>query len=164
MSETFEGRCSCGALTYRMMSRPLITHCCHCRYCQRETGTAFAINALIEADRVEVLTGETVEATIPSESGKGLIMVRCSKCQVPVWTHYMNDRFVCWIRVGTLLEPDLISPDVHIFTDSKQPWVTLPEDVPQFNEFYNWDNRLGIWTAESIERDGVVMARMESEQ
>ncbi len=164
MNETFEGRCSCGELTYRMTSPPMITHCCHCRYCQRETGASFALNALIEADRVEVLTGKTTEAKIPSESGEGLIMERCAKCQVPVWTHYMNDRFSCWVRVGTLLEPDRIAPDVHIFTESKQPWLILPEGVPFFEKFYDWDNRSDVWSAESIARDEVLVEQMEAEQ
>lgn len=158
MSETFEGRCSCGALTYRMTSRPMITHCCHCRYCQREAGSAFAINAIIEADRVELLSGEIVEQTIPSESGKGLIMVRCAACQVPVWTHYVQDRITRWVRVGTLLEPDLIAPDVHIFTESKQPWVVIPDDVPSFGQFYDWENNT-VWSEASKERDKALMAR-----
>ena len=161
MGEPFEGRCSCGALKYRMTSRPIITHCCHCRYCQRETGSAFAINAVIEADRVEILSGETTEMTIPSESGKGLILVRCAECQETVWSHYVQDRFTCWVRVGTLLEPDQIAPDVHIFVESKQPWVILPEEVPSFPRFYDWENN-SFWPAESKERDKALLAKSEA--
>ncbi len=158
MSEMFEGRCSCGNATYRMASRPLVTHCCHCRYCQRETGASFAVNALIEADRVQVLSGSLEETTIPSESGMGLIMLRCPACHTALWSHYVQDRDICWVRVGTLNNPDLIEPDVHIYTESKQPWVVLPEGVPNFEKFYDWENRLGVWSAESIQRDEALVA------
>lgn len=164
MSKFFEGRCSCGEVKYRLASRPLVTHCCHCSYCQRETGSAFAVNALIEADRVELLSGNVEENTIPSESGQGLIMVRCRRCFTTVWSHYLQDRFICWIRVGTLNNPNAFEPDVHIFTDSKLPWVTIPVSSPQFGEFYDWDNREGIWSTESIKRDDLVVAKMEAEQ
>ena len=163
MSEVFEGRCSCRALTYQMTTRPMITHCCHCRYCQRETGSAFAVNAIIEADRVVVTSGETVEATIPSESGKGLILVRCAACLVPVWSHYVQDRFTCWVRVGTLLESDRIKPDVHIFTASKQTWVTIPEDLPSFEAFYDWENNT-FWTEASKARDQALIAKIKAAQ
>lgn len=159
MSERFEGRCSCGSLTYLMKSRPMITHCCHCRYCQRESGSAFAINAIIEADRVEVTSGRTVEETIPSESGKGLVLVRCAVCQIPVWTHYLQDRYTCWVRVGTLLEPDSLPPDVHIFTSSKQPWVIIDDRVPTFDEFYDWDNNT-VWSEASKERDRILLEKI----
>ena len=156
MRETFEGRCSCGALAYRMTSRPIITHCCHCSYCQRETGSAFAINAMIEADRIEVLSGKSVEQTIPSLSEKGLIMVRCAQCQTTVWTHYMQDRFASWVRVGTLDTPQEISPDVHIYTGTKQPWVTIPKNIPSFEVFYDWDHNT-FWPKASKERDRVLL-------
>ena len=159
MSEIFEGRCSCGALTYRMTSRPIITHCCHCSYCQRETGSAFAINAIIEADRIEVLSGKSVEETIPSLSENGLIMVRCAQCQTTVWTHYMQDRFTSWLRVGTLDNSQEIAPDVHIYTGTKQPWVAIPDNVPSFDEFYDWENNT-FWPKESKERDRVLMEKI----
>ncbi|MEP1698986.1 MAG: GFA family protein, partial [Paracoccaceae bacterium] len=147
-----------------LASQPLVTHCCHCSYCQRETGTAFALNALIEADRVELLSGDLEESTIPSASGRGLIMVRCQSCHTLVWSHYLQDRYICWVRVGTLINPSAIEPDVHIFTDSKLPWVTIPEAMPKFREFYDWDNREGIWSKESIKRDDLIMAKLEADQ
>ena len=126
-SPTFEGGCACRFVRYRMMSAPLIVHCCHCRWCQRETGASFALNALVESDRVELLHGEVDVVATPSESGKGQKIVRCPRCRVAVWSHYAGaGDAVSFIRVGTLDEPDRLPPDVHIFTASKQPWVVLP--------------------------------------
>ena len=53
MAENLEGGCACGAVRYRLTSAPMFVHCCHCRDCQRQTGSAFVLNALIEADRVD---------------------------------------------------------------------------------------------------------------
>ncbi|MGF1608657.1 MAG: GFA family protein, partial [Kiloniellales bacterium] len=126
-----EGGCTCRAVRYRMISRPLFVHCCHCRWCQRETGTAFALNAMIEADRVVLLQGELEVVNTPSNSGKGQKIVRCRTCRIAVWSHYAGaGDAIKFVRVGTLDEPDLLPPDIHIFTASKLPWVILPPGVP----------------------------------
>jgi hypothetical protein len=144
------GGCTCGAVRYRMTSRPLFVHCCHCRWCQRETGTAFALNALIEADRVLLLSGAPETIATPSNSGKGQKIVRCPKCRVALWSHYSGggDR-VSFMRVGTLDNPDLLPPDIHIFTTTKQPWVVLAGDRPVIPQFYNLNE---YWPADSLER------------
>jgi len=124
-----DGGCACGHVRYRIKSQPLIVHCCHCSWCQRQNGSAFAVNALIETDRVELLQGDVAEVTVPSRSGKGQRIARCPNCQVAVWSHYLilsggiGDAFR-FIRVGTLDDPGSMPPDVHIYTSSKQPWVT----------------------------------------
>ena len=150
MSETFEGGCDCRHVRYRLKSRPMFVNCCHCRWCQRETGSAFAINAMIESDRVELLAGEPEMVLTPSESGKGQRIWRCPKCRIAVWSNYGGggDR-VRFVRVGTLDDPDQCPPGVHIFTASKQPWVVLPEGTPAVEEYYDYKS---IWPAESIER------------
>ena len=79
-----DGGCTCRAVRYRMTTRPLFVHCCHCRWCQRETGASFALNAMIEADRVNLLSGELEIVNTPSNSGKGQKIVRCSKCHIAV--------------------------------------------------------------------------------
>jgi hypothetical protein len=145
-----EGGCTCGEVRYRLMSGPLIVHACHCRWCQRETGTAFATNAMIEADRVELLKGAPEMIDTPSLSGKGQKIWRCPTCRIAVWSNYpgAGDR-VNFVRVGTLDNPDLLPPDIHIFTMSKQPWVRLPEDKPAVEEYYSAKK---IWPAESLAR------------
>jgi hypothetical protein len=151
-----EGGCTCGAIRYRMTSAPMIVHCCHCRWCQRETGASFALNAMIEADRVVLLQGEPELVDTPSLSGKGQKILRCPSCRIALWSHYAGAgpkaRFV---RVGTLDEPDRLPPDIHIFTASKQPWVVLPPDVPAFAEFYE---RERYWPPASLERRKALLA------
>jgi hypothetical protein len=147
--ESFEGGCDCRAVRYRMRSRPLFVHCCHCRWCQRESGSAFALNALIEADRVEV-QGTIDLVHTPSCSGKGQEIARCPVCRVALWSHYAGaGRKLSFIRVGTLDDPDAMPPDIHIFTASKQPWVILPEGTPAVAEYYRASER---WPAESLAR------------
>jgi hypothetical protein len=147
---SFEGGCACGAVRYRMISRPMFVHCCHCRWCQRETGSAFVINALIEADRVELLTGEPEIVLTPTLSGRGQKIHRCPTCRVAVWSNYAGaGDAIRFVRGGTLDEPDRVPPDIHIFTSSKQTWVQLPTDVPAVAEFYDVAEH---WPAESLER------------
>jgi hypothetical protein len=157
VEQTFEGGCTCRAIRYRMTSRPLFVHCCHCRWCQRETGTAFALNALIESDRVELLAGEPETILTPSNSGKGQRIVRCPACKVALWSHYAGAGDAAkFVRVGTLDEPDPFPPDIHIFTASKQPWVVLPEGVPAMSEYYDMREH---WPAESQARREAMRAR-----
>jgi hypothetical protein len=148
--ETCEGGCTCRHVRYRMTARPLFVHCCHCRWCQRETGSAFVLNAMIEAERVELLSGDVDVVDTPSASGKGQKIARCPKCRVAVWSNYAGaGELVRFVRVGTLDEPHRLPPDVHIFTMSKQPWVKLDGGAPAFEEFYDIE---ALWPAESLAR------------
>jgi len=142
------GSCSCGAVRYRLASRPMFVHCCHCKDCQRQTGSAFVINALIEADRVEA-TGETTPVPMPTDSGRPHIIHRCPKCQTALWSNYGGREEIRFVRVGTLDEPGALPPDVHIYTRSKLPWVTLPQGVPAFEAYY--DSKT-LWPEESLKR------------
>lgn len=148
--ESYEGGCTCREVRYRMTSAPMFVHCCHCRWCQRETGTSYALNALIEADRVELLSGEVEVIDTPSNSGKGQKIARCPTCHVAVWSNYAGSGdAVRFVRVGTLDESDRFRPDIHIYTSSRQPWVVLSEDVPVVREYYD---REVYWPAESLVR------------
>ena len=120
-----EGGCSCGVVRYRLTSDPLFVHCCHCLNCQRQTGSAFVINALIEADRVELLAGEPQPVDVPRGGSSKQRIYRCPTCQVAVFSRYTSAR-IRFVRGGTLDEPSSIEPDVHIYTRSKLPWVAAP--------------------------------------
>lgn len=144
-----EGGCACGKLRYRLTSEPLFVHCCHCRECQRQTGSAFVINALVETDRVERLSGETEAVPVPTESGRPQIIHRCQDCHVAVWSHYGGVEKLSFIRVGTLDGPQALTPDVHIYTRSKLPWVALPAGIPAFEAYY--DSKT-LWPPESLAR------------
>ena len=151
------GGCDCRAVRYQMTSSPLFVHCCHCRWCQRETGSAFALNAMIESDRVVLLQGEPVVVNTPSNSGKGQKIARCPHCCIALWSNYSGaGEAVRFVRVGTLDEPDRLPPDIHIFTASKQPWVVLPPGTPAVQEYYD---RQQFWPEESLARRRILLAR-----
>jgi len=151
-----EGACTCGGVRYRMKAAPMIVHCCHCRWCQRETGSAFVINAVVETGNLDV-TGETVMVDTPSASGKGQKIVRCPQCHVALWSHYPGGgSALAFVRVGTLNDPDACPPDVHIFTASKQPWVMLPQGSKSFTEFYDVPK---VWPAEALARAAAATGR-----
>lgn len=131
------GRCSCGAVSYALMDAPLFVHCCHCTWCQRETGSAFALNALIETDRLKV-TGAVEHVMLPSASGRGQEVVRCAACRVALFSHYGGGgRLMAFVRVGTLADPTACPPDVHIYTTTRLPWVALPAGARVFEEYYD---------------------------
>jgi hypothetical protein len=156
-SATYDGGCTCGTVRYRMKSGPLVVHCCHCRWCQRETGTAFALNALIEADRVELLCGEVDVVDTPSASGQGQRIARCPRCRIAVWSNYAGaGEAVRFVRVGTLDAPDRLPPDLHIYTSSKQPWVVLPPGTRAVAEDYQVS---AVWPKDSLERRAALFAR-----
>ena len=145
-----EGGCDCRAVRYRLQSAPLFVHCCHCRWCQRESGASFALNAMVESDRVLNLAAEPEVVNTPSQSGLGQKIARCPKCRVAVWSHYAGSGpVVRFLRVGTLDNPDLLPPDIHIFTASKQPWVQLAAGAPAELEYYE---RERYWPPESLAR------------
>jgi hypothetical protein len=133
-----------------MTTNPLFVHCCHCRWCQRETGASYALNALIEAARVNLLKGQPEVVNTPSNSGKGQKIARCPICRIALWSNYAGaGDAVHFVRVGTLDEPDRLPPDIHIFTSSKQPWVVLSPNTPAVAEYYE---RNKYWPPESLER------------
>jgi hypothetical protein len=155
-----EGGCDCRAVRYRVETAPLFVHCCHCRWCQRETGSAFALNAMIESERVTDLGIAPEIIDTPSASGKGQKIARCPHCRLAVWSHYAGAaHFVKFVRVGTLDAPDRLPPDIHIFTASKQPWVVLPPGTPAVPEYYRRDEH---WPAESIARGDLVRAKVKA--
>jgi hypothetical protein len=153
----YDGGCTCRQVRYRLITKPLFVHCCHCYWCQRETGSAFALNAMIEADRVQTLAGEVTVVDTPTQSGKGQRISRCPTCDIAVWSNYAGaGESIRFIRVGTLDEPWRLPPDIHIFTASRQPWVVLPPGVPAEVEYYRASER---WPAESLQRRAALQAK-----
>jgi len=149
MADNLEGGCACGALRYRLGSPPMFVHCCHCRDCQRQTGSAFVLNALIEANRVELLSGSPDETILPTDSGQQQKVYRCPACKIAVWSVYGGIDKLRFVRVGTLDDPTALTPDVHIFVRSKLPWIALPEGVPAFEAYYDSKK---LWPPASLER------------
>jgi hypothetical protein len=153
MTSPAEGGCSCGEVRYRLTSEPLFTHCCHCLNCQRQTGSAFVINLLIEADRVELVAGDPRPVDVPRDDGSSQRIFRCPTCQVAVYSQYGRPE-VRFVRGGTLDDPSQVAPDVHIFTRSKLSWVAVPESVPAFEVYYDTQ---ALWPRASLDRLSAVM-------
>jgi len=154
MADNLEGGCSCGAVRYRLRTGPMFVHCCHCLDCQRQTGSAFVLNALIETDRIEMLSGESIPIAMPTDSGRPHDIYRCPKCLTAVWSDYGHRPVLRFVRVGTLDDPNALPPDVHIFTRSKQPWVGLPENVSAVEVYYDMEK---LWPAESLARRKAIL-------
>jgi hypothetical protein len=153
-----EGGCACGEVRYRLQSEPLFVHCCHCLNCQRQTGSAFVINLLIETDRVELLTGTPQTVDAPRDDGSAQRIFRCPKCQVAVFSEYTSPE-VRFVRAGTLDDPTAVKPDVHIFTRSKVDWVVIPESAPAFEVYYDMQK---LWPAASLDRVEALRGRSAS--
>jgi hypothetical protein len=144
-----EGGCACGDVRYRLTSAPMFNHCCHCLDCQRQTGSAFVLNALIETDRIEILKGGPESTAVPTESGGPHDIWRCARCLTALWSDYGRRPNLRFVRMGTLDDPSALKPDVHIFTRSKLPWVGLPADTPAFEVYYDTKT---LWPADALER------------
>jgi hypothetical protein len=157
-TQLLEGGCSCRHIRYTLQGPPLFVHCCHCTWCQRETGSAFALNAMVEAERVLLTAGEVEVVDTPSASGKGQKIARCPRCHVAVWSNYSGaGAAVRFVRVGTLDQAGRLPPDIHIFTSTKQPWVVLPPGAAAVPEYYKASE---YWPAASLER----RARLQAQQ
>jgi hypothetical protein len=155
-----EGGCDCRHVRYRMETQPLFVHCCHCRWCQRESGASFALNAMIEADRITLLAAEPEIILAPSESGAGQAFARCPKCRIALWSNYAGaGPLVSFVRVGTLDAPDHLPPDIHIFTASKQPWVVIPPGTPSVLAYYEREEH---WPADSLARRELLLPQIEA--
>jgi hypothetical protein len=154
MTDKLEGGCACGGVRYRLESAPMFVHCCHCLDCQRQTGSAFVLNAIIEADRVTPLAAAPVAVPMPTGSGRPHDVYRCAECQTAVWSDYGRRGVMLFVRAGTLDEPSALKPDVHIFARTKQPWVGLPVDANVFDVYYDMEK---LWPAQSMARRKAIL-------
>jgi hypothetical protein len=154
MMEMPEGGCACGAVRYRLASAPMFVHCCHCLDCQRQTGSAFVLNALIETDRIAVFRGELAPTGMPTDSGQPHLIFRCTACGTALWSEYGGRAALRFVRIGTLDDPTQLRPDVHIYTRSKQPWIVLPAGIPAFEAYYDSKK---LWPATSLERRRAIL-------
>ena len=155
MMDICEGRCTCGAVRYRLHGAPMFVHCCHCTDCQSQSGSAFAINAIIELDRFVMMKGAPEPVEMKTDSGRPHDIHRCPVCRIAVWSDY-GRRPMRFVRVSTLDDRHAIKPDVHIFTRSKVPWVVLPEGVPAFDVYY--DMKM-LWPAASLARRDALLGK-----
>jgi hypothetical protein len=146
-----DGGCACGAIRYRLTNAPMIVHACHCRDCQKLTGSAFVLNLWIERSLVEASGAAPIAfAQPPGPSGSPHEVFVCGRCGTQLWSKYHNvPGDTLFVRGGTLDDPAAITPDVHIFTRSKVPWLALPQDARVFPAYYR---RSEVWSPESLVR------------
>ncbi|MBM3597170.1 MAG: GFA family protein [Alphaproteobacteria bacterium] len=156
MADKLEGGCACGAVRYRLESAPMFVNCCHCTDCQRQTGSAFVINALIETDRITLLTGKPEPVPVPTDSGRPHDIHRCPTCHTALWSDYGRRPSLRFVRVGTLDKPGALKPDAFIFTRSKLPWIQLSPDIPAFDIFYEMQKQ---WPADSLARRRAILGQ-----
>ena len=152
------GSCFCGAVQYKLTAKPMWVQCCHCTDCQTQTGGPFAINAMIEADKVKLTKGAPVPVVMPTQSGHPHIIWRCAACQTALWSDYGDRKVMLFVRVQTLKKPHAIKPDAHIFTRSKVPWLTLPNGTRAFKVYYDTKKE---WPADALARREAVLAKMK---
>ena len=144
------GRCTCSKVKYQLLNKPLFVHCCHCTWCQRETGASFALNAFIETHNVKLLQGKTETIYTPTSSSGGQKIIRCASCKIALWSHYSGaGDVISLVRIGTLDDSNALQPDIHIYTSTQQHWLKLSDDIPKVEEYYQ---KKDYWPAESIER------------
>jgi hypothetical protein len=148
------GGCSCGQVRYQLVDKPIRVHCCHCSDCQRHTGSAFVLNAIIETAAIKILRGKLQAVPVPRGFGPHDIY-RCPKCKVALWSAYGRGRPIRFVRVGTLDHPSTIRPDIHIYTETKLPWVKLPKGTPAFRQYYDLQK---VWPLKSRQRLKLALA------
>ena len=156
MQETLKGGCACGAVRYQLKAEPIFVQCCHCHDCQRQVGSAFVVNALIETSNVVVESGTVNPIALPTDSGLPHRIFRCAVCQTALWSEYKGLAPLRFVRVCTLDDPSALEPKAHIYTRSKLPWVRLPEGVPAFEAFYDGKK---LWPAASLARWAAMRGR-----
>ena len=151
------GGCSCGQVRYQLLDKPMRVHCCHCTDCQRHTGSAFVLNAIIETSAIKILRGKLHAVPVPRAFAAHDIY-RCPDCKVALWSDYGRRTQIRFVRVGTLDDPSGIEPDIHIYTETKVPWVKLPKGKPAFRRYYNMKK---VWPLKSQHRLRQALASVE---
>jgi hypothetical protein len=127
----FEGGCSCGKVRYSSDADPIFSGICHCKSCQKTTGTSFSVVVAVPAPSL-TLTGEVKVFDAKGDTGQAVHSTFCPNCGSPVLgtAEIMQD--VVMIRAGTLDDASTLKPAMEIYCDSKQPWVSLGGGLQSF--------------------------------
>ena len=147
-TKKLQGGCACGKVRYELLASPIRVHCCHCDDCQRHTGSAFVLNAIIETSQLRIISGDLEAVSVPRTYAPHDIY-RCRKCKTALWSDYGRRPQIRFVRVGTLDEPRALRPDIHIYTACKVPWIKLPKGTPAFREYYDAKK---VWPKKSLQR------------
>lgn len=126
-----EGGCNCGQIRYTINSDPVVAQC-HCRNCQRQSGSAFSVNLMVKADSVTTTGTLTTYEDRDTHSGNPVYRRFCAICGSPIFSDLAAGNGMTIVKAGTLDEPGSFAPAVSVWTASKWPWVTLPEAQHRF--------------------------------
>lgn len=144
------GTCVCGASSFELEQEPLFTQACHCRHCQRATGSAFMLSLVMEQVNLKLLRGQLKTYDFCGGSGQHYDLNTCADCGTALWANRRGQtRGLAYIRAGTLNDLDGIKPQAHIYTQSKLSWLQLPTDIPAFEGLYRMEQ---LWPPASIAR------------
>ena len=133
MTTRFTGGCLCGAVRYEATGEPEVTLFCHCTQCQKETGSAFSAEIILPRTAVTI-EGAMTEYDTVADSGNKATRKFCPICGCPILLEFERADYrdtVC-ISVGSLDDASSLQPQAHCFTATKQPWVHISDDLPQF--------------------------------
>ena len=155
MAKKVTGGCACGSIRYQLLDKPMFVHCCHCDDCQRLTGSAFVLNAIIETQAIKLLSGKPVAVPVPRENGPHEIY-RCPRCQTPVWSEYGHKPNIRYVRVGTLDKPGRAEARRAHLHPVESEVAQLPKRTPSFRDYYNTSK---LWPKASFKRLNAALGR-----
>ncbi|MEM7412121.1 MAG: GFA family protein [Myxococcota bacterium] len=126
------GGCQCGAVRYRIEGPPKAVTACHCRECQRQSGSAFGMSLIVARDGFHLDQGDVQVYSRVGESGLEVAGAFCGICGTRLYHDLERNPTTRNVKAGTLDDPSECAPILHVWTDSRQRWFTLPEAVPHF--------------------------------
>lgn len=115
------------------MGEPRGLGVCHCKECQRHSGSAFGMSLFVQQDDFVVERGELKCFERSSESGRPLRCYFCSECGIRIYTVPTYVQGIVNVKPGTLDDTSGLKPNVHVWLRSRQLWVEVPGDVPTFD-------------------------------
>jgi hypothetical protein len=127
----YEGGCHCGASRYHCTSEPELTFYCHCRDCQRTTGSPYSMELMVADDGFEI-EGSLSSYVVTGDSGKPVTRWFCSACGSGIYLESAADPGYVFLKVGSLDDASWVKPDVHIYTAAKQPWTHISDGLPEY--------------------------------
>lgn len=127
---TMTGQCLCGAISYRVSGEPQMSGVCHCKNCQRQSGSAYSVLFGVMNDQISI-QGDPMIYEDRSETGNIVERHFCGKCGSPLLTTVPTQPGVTFVKAGTLDETSHLDPQMHFWTKSAQKWVVIDPGVPQ---------------------------------
>ena len=129
MSEARRGGCQCGAIRYEITGPATVVYACHCRECQRQSGSAFAMALVVPAERFRLLEGVPKSFARAGESGRIVTGWFCPECGTRLYHTPGQLSGNINVKPGTLDNTSDLAPTVHVWTKSAQKWVQLPPGI-----------------------------------